>query len=369
MKILVTGANGFIGRNLIAELKNRGYKDVYSCGRETKPEELDAFCSKCEFVFHLAGINRPQIMDEFMEGNFGFTAFLLERLKKYGNSAPITITSSIQAELDNPYGISKMAAEKALREYSKKHNVPVYIYRLQNVFGKWSRPNYNSVVATFCYNISRDMGITITNREAPLRLVYIDDVIEELVGLIAHPQKHGGEFFQVEPSYLTTVGWVADKLYEFKHNRETLCLPDMNNELERKLYSTYLSFLPKEKFVYPLTMHIDERGSFTEFIRTEDRGQVSINVSKVGITKGNHWHHSKNEKFLVVKGKALIQLRRIDEEDVIEYHVSGECLEVVDIPTGYTHNIINEGEEELVTVMWANEVYDRQHPDTYYLEV
>lgn len=378
VKILITGANGFIGKNLTVELKNRGYKTLFLCDQETTVQELKEFTRQCDFVFHLAGVNRPKKIEEFMEGNAGFTEELIALLEATGRKIPVLLTSSIQAELDNPYGISKHMAEKAVQAYGGKQDCPVYLYRLSNVFGKWCRPNYNSVVATFCHNIAREMPISIHNPETRLELVYIDDVVEEFIGcmekavLTQKEPESAKEIWSehgVPVWYSITLQELADKLRFFHESRKTLEVPDMSDELEKKLYSTYLSYLPEDEFSYPLRMNIDERGSFTEILRTKDRGQVSVNIAKPGITKGNHWHHTKNEKFLVVKGEALIQFRKVGTEEIIEYRVSAEKLEVVDIPTGYTHNIINVGTDDLVTVMWANEAFDQEKPDTWYEKV
>lgn len=369
MKILVTGAKGFVGKNLVAQLKNKGYQDIFEFDQDTDKSLLDDYTRECEFVFHLAGVNRPKDEKEFMEGNFGFTSELLDLLKKHNNKAPVLITSSIQAEKDNPYGKSKKAGEDLIFAYSKETGARAFVYRLFNLFGKWSRPNYNTVVATFCYNIARDLEIQINNPDADLTLCYIDDVVEEFIrALEGNPTQRDGYCF-VPVLYDIKLGQLAEKINSFKKSRADLSLPDMEDELTKKLYSTYLSFLPEDKFSYELKMNIDNRGSFTEFIRTPERGQVSVNVSKPGITKGNHWHHTKNEKFLVVSGEGLIRFRKIGSKEIIEYRVSGDKLEVVDIPTGYTHSIVNVGESDLVTIMWANECFDKDKPDTYFLEV
>lgn len=369
MKLLVTGAKGFIGKNLIAELKNRGYKDIYEFDIDTDKVLLGDFTKDCEFVFHLAGVNRPKDEKEFMEGNFGFTSELLDLLKRNNNKASVLMTSSIQAEKENPYGASKKAGEALLFEYSKITGVKALVYRLPNLFGKWSRPSYNTVVATYCYNISRNLDISISNPDVEMTLCYIDDVIHEFIrGLKDNPTMEG-KYCKVPFAYKIKLGELADKIISFRESRKNLSIADMNDPLIKKLYSTYLSFLPEDDFSYELKMKCDNRGSFTEFIKTAERGQVSVNVSKPGITKGNHWHHSKNEKFLVVSGCGLIRFRKIDTNEIIEYEVSGNKLEVVDIPTGYTHSITNTGEGDMVTVMWANECFNPEKPDTYFLEV
>ena len=366
MKILVTGACGFVGKNLIAELKNRKYNDIYEYDIDTDPDELKRFTRDCDFVFHLAGVNRPKDEAEFMTGNFGFTDTLLGSLKGNGNKAPVLITSSIQAQLDNPYGRSKKAGEELMFSYSEETGAKVYVYRLPNVFGKWCRPNYNSAVATFCNNIAAGLPIKVNDASVVMNLVYIDDVVNEFINALEGKANITGRYGAVPTVHTTTLGHIADIITSFKEHRNLLTVPRLDDELERKLYSTYLSYLPKDDFAYRLDMHVDDRGSFTEFIRTEDRGQVSVNISHPGITKGNHWHHSKNEKFLVVKGRGCISFRKYGGDEVIDYHVSGDELTVVDIPTGYTHCITNEGDEDMVTVMWANEAFDPDKPDTYY---
>jgi len=369
MKILVTGAKGFVGKNLIAELENKGNNEIFEITRESDPSLLEKYTKECDFVFHLAGVNRPKDEDEFMKGNFGLTSHLLELLKKHENKAPVLLTSSIQAEKDNPYGRSKKAGEDLLFEYYRDTDVKVYIYRLPNLFGKWSKPNYNTVVATFCHNIARGLDIEINNPDVELNLCYIDDVLEEFLRALDGKPTMQGDFCIVSETHNITLGELADLINGFKESRTNLSIPNMEDALIKKLYSTYLSFLPEDQFSYDLKMNCDHRGSFTELMRTPERGQVSINVSKPGITKGNHWHHTKNEKFLVVSGEGLIRFRKIDSNEIIEYRVSGERLQVVDIPSGYTHSIVNVGESDLVTVMWANECFDPKKPDTYFVEV
>ena len=369
MKILVTGAKGFIGKNLITELRNRGYADILEYDKDTDLSLLDEYCKEADFVFHLAGVNRPQEQSEYMEGNFGFTSTLLNTLKKYRNTCPVLMSSSIQAELDNPYGKSKKAGEDLLFAYSKETGVKVLVYRLPNVFGKWCRPNYNSAVATFCYNIAHNLPITVNDPTFVMNLVHIDDVVEELISALQGEENCAGQFCEVSAVYNISLGEIVDLIYLFKNSREERTVPDMKDSFTKKLYSTYLSYLPEDQFSYCLKMNQDNRGSFTEFIKTVDRGQVSINISKPGVTKGNHWHQTKTEKFLVVSGKGVIRFRKIDSDKVIEYHVSGEKMEVLDIPPGYTHNIENLGDTDMVTIMWANEPFNPEKPDTYYLEV
>lgn len=367
-KVLVTGAYGFIGKNLVMELQNRDI-EVLKFGKDDSERLLRTYIREAEFVFHLAGVNRPKDTKEFSTGNKGFTARMIELIKKENHPIPILFTSSIQATQDNPYGQSKREAEDLLFRYSKETGVPVFVYRLPNVFGKWCRPNYNSAIATFCHNIARDLPITVHDPEVIINLVYIDDVVTEFINALEGRANKSGDFCEVPEVYKKKLGDIVDLIYSFKKSRENRLVPDMSDPFTKKLYSTYLTYLPEDQFSYPLKMNIDHRGSFTEFLRTVDRGQVSINISKPGITRGNHWHHTKNEKFLVVYGKGVIRFRKPDSDKVIEYYVSGDKLEVIDIPPGYTHNIENLGETDMVTIMWANELFDPENPDTYYLEV
>ena len=381
MKILITGANGFVGKNLVSTLKNIkdgkdkthniDIEDIYSYDVDNTIDDLKKYTSDCDFVFHLAGINRPKDVSEFYEGNATFTEALCSLLEEHDNKSPILISSSIQASRDNDYGKSKKEGEEYLLNHGKKMDSKVYVYRLANLFGKWCRPNYNSVTATWCYNVANEKDIQINDPNVELPLCYIDDVVNEFLNALeGHPTACKEGIYEVHPVHHVKLGELANIIKSFKESRGTLNVPDMKEgSLEKKLYSTYLSYLPKDKFSYPLKMNTDQRGSFTEFLKTEEYGQVSVNVSKPGITKGQHWHHSKNEKFLVVSGKGLIQFRDIYSDKIIEYYVSGDKLEVIDIPTGYTHNIINIGESDMVTIMWANEKFDPEHPDTYYEEV
>jgi UDP-2-acetamido-2,6-beta-L-arabino-hexul-4-ose reductase len=369
MKILVTGAQGFIGKNLIAELRNQNYTNIYEFDRETEMSLLDEYCKEVDFVFHLAGVNRPKDQSEFMDGNSGFTSTLLETLKKHQNNCTVMISSTIQAELDNPYGVSKKSGENLLFEYCKDTGAKVLVYRFPNVFGKWCRPNYNSAVATFCHNVAHDLPINVNDPSVVMNLVYIDDVVEELISALNGKANVVEDFCEVPVVHNITLGEIVDLIYSFKKSREERSIPDMSNLFTKKLYSTYLSYLAEDQFSYELKMNIDQRGSFTEFIKTPDRGQVSVNISKPGITKGNHWHHTKNEKFLVVSGTGVIRFRKIGTDEIIEYFVSGNKMEVVDIPTGYTHNIENLGDTDMVTIMWANEYFNPEKPDTYFLEV
>lgn len=397
MNILITGAKGFVGRNLVSQLHNiqsgkaRNYPvsgtdlKVFEYDVDSDPAELDIYCKNADFVFNLAGVNRPKDQSEFMKGNFGFASTLLDTLKKYNNTCPVMISSSTQAALDNPYGESKRAGENLLFEYAKETGARVLVYRFPNVFGKWCRPNYNSAVATFCNNIANDLPIQVNDPGVVMNLVYVDDVVDELIGALTgdehyeettnctdYTNKEEGKarFCRVPVTHTITLGGIVELLYSFKEMPEKLTVPDLGDPFTKKLYSTYLSYLPKEKFSYPLQMKTDDRGSFTEIIRTPDRGQFSVNISKPGITKGQHWHHTKNEKFVVVSGHGLIQLRKIGTDEIIDFEVSGEKIEVVEMIPGYTHNIINLSDtEELVTFMWANEPFDPNRPDTYFEEV
>lgn len=369
MKILITGAKGFVGKNLIAELHNQGFHDLLEFDVDSDPALLNEYTRECSFVFHLAGVNRPLNQSEFMEGNFGFTSTLLENLKYHNNKAPVLITSSTQAALDNPYGRSKKAGEDLIFAYGKENGVMVFVYRLPNVFGKWCRPNYNSAVATFCNNIANELPIQLNDPNVLMQLVYIDDVVASFIEKLKNGSGADVVFKSVEPVHSIQLGEIVKLIEGFKESRISLQLPDLSDAFTKKLYSTYLSYLPEDKFSYLLKMNVDDRGSFTEFIKSPDRGQVSVNISKPGITKGNHWHHTKNEKFLVVHGKGVIRFRKIDSEKVLEYFVSGDKLEVVDIPVGYTHNIENLGQSDMVTIMWVNEVFDRERPDTFFEKV
>jgi len=370
MNILVTGANGFIGRNLIAQLKNESEIDeIYPYDINTDSYLLDDYCADADFVYNLVGINRPNENAEFMKGNYAFIVTLLNTLKKYKNACPIMMASSIQAVLDNPYGKSKKAGEDLMLEYSKQTGAKVFIYRFPNVFGKWCKPNYNSVVATFCHNISHDLPINIADPKYVLNLAYIDDVVEELIAAKEGKANRKDNFCQIPIVYSVSLGELASQLYSFKDSRMYLTIPKVSDEFTKKLYSTYLSYLQEDGFSYDLKMNSDNRGSFTEFVKTVDRGQISVNISKPGVIKGNHWHQTKHEKFLVVCGSGVIRLRNICSDKILEYFVSAQRLEVVDIPAGYTHNIENLGSADMVTIMWANESFNREKPDTYYKEV
>ena len=379
MKILVTGSNGFVGRNLVETLKAiRDNKDrtrnivvdeVMTFDINNTIEELDEYTKSCDFVVNLAGINRPKDPKEFYEGNKGFIDTLCHYLKKNNNKAPIIASSSIQVGRDNDYAKSKKEGEDLLKGFGQENGNPIYVYRFANLFGKWCRPNYNSVTATWCYNIANGLDIQINDRNVVLPLCYIDDVVNEMIHCMEGHASFNGEYYEVPVIHNVSLGTLADTLYAIKNSRDNRFVVDQGDEFTRKLYATYLSYLPEDQFSYELKMNVDPRGSFTEFLKTKEYGQVSVNISKPGITKGQHWHHTKNEKFLVVSGEGLIQFRRIGDDKVIEYKVSGEKLEVVDIPTGYTHNIINTGDRDMVTIMWANEPFDPNRPDTYFEEV
>ena len=382
MNILITGAGGFIGKNLICALENiRDGKDrshpelsigeIFRCTRQTTEAELKGFCAQADFVFHLAGVNRTKEQAEFMAGNRDFTGALLQLLEEAENPCPVMLSSSVQAALFNPYGESKRAGERLLRDYGERTGAKTLIYRFPNVFGKWCRPNYNSAVATFCHNRANDLPIQVNDRSTRLTLVYIDDVVQELLAALAGREHRDGDFCCVPVTHSATLGEIVDLIERFRAQPETLVMPEIpNGSFAKKLYSTFLSYLPKEKVAFPLKMNVDARGSFTELLKTASNGQFSVNISKPGITKGQHWHNTKWEFFIVVSGHGLIQERRIGSEEVIEFEVSGERIEAVHMLPGYTHNIINLSEtENLVTLMWANEQFDPGRPDTFYLEV
>lgn len=397
MNILVTGAKGFVGKNLCAALKNiRDGKDrtrnikigeIFEYDIDTEKSLLDDFCEKADFVFNLAGVNRPKETAEFMQGNFGFASELLDTLKKHNNKCPVMLSSSIQATLigryDSDYGRSKKAGEDLFFKYSEETGAKVLVYRFPNLFGKWCRPNYNSAVATFCNNTANDLPITVNDRNTELELLYIDDLVAEMLDALETKEHHcefdgintviteNGKYCVVPTTHKVTLGEIVDLLGQFKSQPKTLLMPEIpNNSFAKKLYSTYLSYLPKEKVSFPLKMNIDERGSFTELLKTANCGQFSVNISKPGITKGQHWHNSKWEFFIVVSGHGLIEERKIGSDEVLRFEVTGEKIEAIHMLPGYTHNIINlSNTEDLVTLMWANEQFDPSHPDTFYEEV
>ena len=396
MNILVTGAKGFVGRNLVAQLHNiqsgkaRWYPidsdlTVYEYDIDSDPAELDVYCKNADFVFNLAGVNRPKDQSEFMKGNFGFASRLLDTLKKHGNTCPVMLSSSIQATLigrygSSDYGKSKLAGEELFFDYSKETGAKVLVYRFPNLFGKWCRPNYNSAVATFCNNIANDLPIQVNDRSTELELLYIDDLVDEMITALAGKEHHcdfddldpvandNGRYCYVPVTHKATLGEIVDLLHKFAKQPATLVIPEIpDNSFAKKLYSTYLSYLPERKVAFPLKMNVDDRGSFTEMFRSEGCGQVSINISRPGIVKGQHWHNTKWEIFIVVSGHGLIQQRRIGTDEVMEFEVSGDNIQAVHALPGYTHNIINLSEtENLVTVIWCNELFDPKHPDTYF---
>ena len=396
MKILVTGAKGFVGRNLCAQLNNikegkaKCYgnlvvDEVFEYDIDSTPEELESYCRESDFVFNLAGVNRPQNTEEFMQGNFGFASTLLDTLKKFGNRCPVMLSSSIQATLigryaEGDYGKSKKAGEELFFDYGKETGAKVLVSRYPNLFGKWCRPNYNSAVATFCNNIANDLPIQVNNPATELELLYIDDLVDEMIAALKGEEHHcefdgvetvlkaDGRYCAVPVSHKATLGEIVGLLHRFHEQPQTLVVPEIpENSFAKKLYSTYLSYLPKDKVKFPLKMNVDSRGSFTELLKTCNCGQVSINISKPGITKGQHWHNSKWEFFIVVSGHGLIQERKIGTDEVLNFEVSGDNIEAIHMLPGYTHNIINLSEtENLVTVMWANEAFDPNRPDTYF---
>ena len=396
MKILVTGAKGFVGKNLCAQLNNikegkaKCYgnltiSSVYEYDIDSTIEDLDKYCSDCDFVFNLAGVNRPQNQEDFMKGNFGFASVLLDALKKYGNKCPVMISSSIQATLagrfgTSEYGKSKKAGEELMFEYEKETGAPVLVYRFPNLFGKWCRPNYNSAVATFCNNIANDLPIQVNDRSVEMELLYVDDLVDEMINALKGADHRcefdgvetvpteGGRYCYCPITHKTTLGEIVDLIYSFAEQPKTLMIPEIpENSFAKKLYSTYLSYLPKEKVSFPLKMNVDDRGSFTELVHTLNCGQVSINISKPGITKGQHWHNTKWEFFIVVSGHGLIQQRKHGSDEVLNFEVSGDKIEAVHMLPGYTHNIINLSEtENLVTVMYCNEIFNPNKPDTYF---
>lgn len=371
MNILITGARGFMGKNLRSALTGR-YGDAHRLMLLDMPhteEELLAAAAEANFVFHLAGVNRPTDPADFQKGNADFTRQLLTLLKERGKRPPVLLSSSIQAALENPYGQSKLSAEQAVADYGRETGSAVYLYRLPNVFGKWSRPNYNSAVATFCHNVARGLPITVNDPSVTLRLVYIDDVVEEFLRAMEGQPHREGEWCTVQPVHEVNLGHMAELIQSFPGLRDSLTAPDQSDPLVKKLYATYLSFLPPEDFSRPTVTHADQRGSFTELLHMGSRGQVSLNVSRPHITKGDHWHQTKHEKFIVLQGEGVIRFRKVGDSTVIAYKVSGENLTVVDIPTGYTHSIENTGDTDMLTLMWANEVFDPAHPDTLRLPV
>ena len=398
MKILVTGAKGFVGKNLVAALQNikdgkdrthanLNIEEIYSYDIDSSADLLEEACKNADFIFNLAGVNRPQNTEEFMQGNFGFASTLLNALKKYNNTCPVVLSSSIQATLigryDSEYGRSKKAGEDLFFDYADETGAKVLVYRFPNLFGKWCRPNYNSAVATFCNNIANDLEITVNDPSVQLELLYIDDLVDEMLLALENKEHHcefdgidtvlcdNGKYCAAPITHKVTLGEIVELLEAFKNQPKTLLMPEIPyNSFAKKLYSTYLSYLPKDKAIFDLKMNCDDRGSFTELLKTEKCGQFSVNISKPGITKGQHWHHTKWEFFIVVSGHGLIQMRKVDSDEVLNFEVTGDKIQAIHMLPGYTHNIINLSEtENLVTVMWANEQFDPSHPDTFFLEV
>jgi UDP-2-acetamido-2,6-beta-L-arabino-hexul-4-ose reductase len=368
--ILITGAEGFIGKNLRAHLGQRKDLSVIGYDVGNTLSDLEAGLAQAEFVFHLAGVNRPKDPAEFDSGNRGLTEDIVSILKKNGKAVPLLVSSSIQAALDNPYGKSKHGAENSAFEYGARTGAPVYVFRLPNVFGKWCRPNYNSVVATWCHNTANGLPIQMNDPRTELSLVYVDDVASSFVrALDGGMQADSDGFCRVPVTYKRTLAQLASSLDSFAQSRKTLVMPALSDAFERRLYCTWLSYLPTDGFAYPLELKRDDRGSLAEFIKSQAFGQVFVSKTKPGITRGNHWHHTKVEKFLVLSGKAIIRFRKIDSQETLEYPVDGDAPRVVDIPVGYTHSITNVGETELITIFWADEIFDPQSPDTYFLEV
>lgn len=396
MKVLVTGAKGFVGKNLVESLKNiktgkdrtrsnLNVEEIFEYDVDSSFSELELYCAKADFVFNLAGVNRPKNQDEFMKGNFGFASTLLDTLKKFENKCPIMLSSSVQATLigryaNGEYGKSKKAGEELFFDYEKETNAKVCVYRFPNLFGKWCKPNYNSAIATFCYNIANDLPITVNDRSVELELLYIDDLVNAMLDLLENKgckcdynglnpiANETGRYYYVPTTHKVTLGEIVDLLYDFASQSKTLIIPEMpNNGFTKKLYSTYLSYLPKNKIAFDLKTNVDDRGSFTELLKSDKCGQVSVNISKPKVTKGQHWHNTKWEFFIVVSGKGLIQQRKIGSNEVLNFEVSGDKIQAVHMLPGYTHNIINLSDtENLVTVMWANEKFDSAHPDTFF---
>ncbi|KAF2785084.1 capsular biosynthesis protein [Clostridium perfringens] len=382
-KILVTGSSGFIGKNVVVTLRELNLYEIITIDKNNTEEELDKAILDSDFIIHLAGINRPKDINEFYEGNSGLTEKIIRCIEKNNKKIPILITSSIQANLDNDYGISKKQSEEALIEYSNKNNINIYIFRLPNVFGKWCKPNYNSAVATFCYNIANGLEVWINDPNIELNLVYIDDVVNSILDCIkefTNKNKAGNDkeknfeqidryYYRVKKSYKRTLGSIVDSINMFKNMRNSLIIPDFSDSFNKALYSTYLTYLKNDNFSYYLDKKEDKRGWLVELVKSKQFGQMFVSKTYKGVTRGDHWHHTKTEKFTVIQGKANIRFRKIDEDNIIEYIVDGENPEVLDIPPGYTHSIENIGEEEVITLFWANEMFDSNNPDTYFLEV
>ena len=369
MKILVTGSEGFIAKNLIKKLEEQEIHEVLKYNKSSSIDQLKSLLNEAEFIFHLAGVNRPKDKDDFIIGNVEFTKLIIDHLVSTDNIIPIVFTSSIQANLDNPYGKSKLNAENLIIDYSKSNNTPAYIYRLPNVFGKWCKPNYNSAVATFCYNISRDIPVKINDRDANLSLVYIDDVCSSFLNIINSDNIPEHIFINIDEVYQTTVGEVVDLIKKFKESRQTLITEKVGLQFERALYSTYLSYLDKEMFSYKIPTHSDERGNFVEMLKTRDSGQFSFFTAHPGITRGGHYHHTKNEKFLILQGSAKFRFKNILSQDTYCMDVDSESYEIVETIPGWAHDITNTGSDDLIVMFWANEIFDESKPDTFSSEV
>ncbi len=368
--VLVTGASGFIGKNLCVSLKLRENMRVLEYGRENSLEQLDEFINKADFIYHLAGVNRPKDEEEFQLVNSGLTERVVEALRSNHKKIPILLSSSTQAEMNNPYGRSKVTAEKMLLEWSEESESPVYIYRLPGVFGKWCKPNYNSVVATFCNNIANNLPIEVSDSSHSITLTYIDDIVSEFIDKLDNRDAPLSRFCEVPTTFKTTLGELKDRIIALRDIRSTLVVPSLEDNFNKYLYATYLSYLRKDDFAYELTMHSDDRGSLTEFIKSASFGQIFTSTTGPGVSRGNHWHHTKIEKFFVISGEAEVSFRnKVDSAEIIRYNVSGSKPTVVDVPTGYVHAITNTGDSDLITLFWANEILDKQRPDTYYEQV
>lgn len=368
MKVLITGANGFVGKNLISHLSLNKDIEVLKYDIDSTEEELDKYTMECDFVYHLAGVNRPQNTSEYMEGNFGFTSVLLNKLIENNNKCPIMISSSIQAELDNDYGKSKKAGEDLIFKYAKDNNVKVYVYRFPNLFGKWCRPNYNSVIATFCNNIANNLEIVVNDENKELNLAYIDDVCEELIRCLSDQAHREGNFYYIPITYVKSLGYIANLIKSFKENDRGIMVPSTGDEFTKKLYATYISYVPLKEMVVDLEEHRDNRGLFCELVRTKEAGQVSVSTTNPEIIRGGHYHHTKMERFIVIKGKAKIKFEHVITHETYEFEVSGDKLQYVTIPVGYQHSINNIGNEELILILWANELFDSNRTDTYVME-
>ena len=366
MKILVTGANGFIGKNLVSELQNRGYKEIFEWNRLTSNEEINEYTKKCDFVVHLAGENRPKHIEDYKKVNVDLTKRLLQNLRKNNNKSPILFASSTQVDLYNEYGNTKREAENIIKRYGKENDVNTYIYRLNNIFGKWCKPNYNSVVATFCNNIANNIPIKLNDKKTVIKLSYIDDVIDDFINVIQGKIHENKEINYMSITYEKTLEEIASEIKSFKNMREKFFVPDLKNNFTKKLYSTYLSYIPKNQFSYSLDTISDKRGSFTELFKSNYGGQISLNVIKPNCIKGNHWHHTKNEKFVVISGEGIIKFKNVNSEEELEYKVDDKNIQVVDIPVGYVHSIINTGDKDMFVIIWASENFNKEKTDTYY---